>query len=282
MSLSNFVIDELDKIAKNENFLDYKIEQEPGSKHGDGFLAKMLAVTLVGKRKIGDQIVDSKLNLMCKLLPENLDRRDMFDSSSIFENEIYVYNEILSVFEQFQCEKNISIDDRFTEYPKCYATASDVEKDEQLIIMENLKPVGYSLWDKTVPIDYETVCLYMKALGKFHAISFAFRDQKPEVFNKISKIEEVLIKCFHRDNTMESMLLAAIDRGLSLIDQPEERAVLENLKINCKDETIRLLKQEAAGKFYVLGHGDSWNNNLFYSNEGKVSGWIANWRRISN
>lgn len=269
MNISNFVVVELDKIAKNEGFLDYKIEQEPGSKHGDGFVAKMLAVTLVGKRKIGDTLTDSRLNLMCKLLPEN--RHDLFDASSFFEHEIYVYNEILRIFDQFQCEKNVSIENRFTEYPKCYATASDVEKDEHVVIMENLKSIGYYLWDKTISIDYETVCLYMKALGKLHAISFALRDQKPEVFDKMSRFEDIMIKCLQRDNTMETMLLIGLDKGLSLLDQQEERAILEKLKINCKDETIRLLRQEYAGKFYVLGHGDSWNNNLFYLNEGKVT-----------
>lgn len=271
MSLTNIVIEEIDKIAKREGFLEYKIKQEAGSKHGDGFLAKMLAVTLVGKRKIGHEVVDSKLDLMCKLLPENLDRRDLFDSSSIFEHEIYVYDKILKVFDQFQCEKNIAVEDRFNEYPKCYATASDVEKGEHVVIMENLKSVGYGLWDKTQPIEYDTVCLYMKTLGKLHALSFALRDQKPDVFDEISRFEDILVRLLNRDDSMKVMLEAALIKGISHLDQPDEKKLLEDLKINCKDETIRLLNRELAGKFYVIGHGDSWNNNLFYSNEGKVS-----------
>lgn len=270
MSISNFVIVELDRIAKNEGFIEYKIEQEAGSKHGDGFVATMLAVTLIGKRKIGDIIDDSKLHLMCKLLPENVNRRDLFDTSTIFEHEIYVYNEILSAFDQFQREKNIPSEDRFNEYPKCFGTASDLEKGEHVIIMENLKCTGYGMWDKTKLIDYETVCLYMKTLGKLHALSFALRDQKPDVFDRISRFEDVLVRLLKRDDTMKVMLEGGLDKGVSNLDQPAERKVLEDLKTDCKDEMIRLLNPELAGKFYVIGHGDSWNNNLFYSNEGKV------------
>ncbi|XP_037052185.1 uncharacterized protein LOC119085789 isoform X2 [Bradysia coprophila] len=269
MSISNFVSVELEKIAKNEGFIEYVIEQEPGSKHGDGFIAKMLAVTLVGKRKIGGKIVDSKLHLMCKLLPENQDRRDLFDSSSIFEHEIYVYNKILSVFDEFQSEKNIPMGDRFTEYPKCFATASDMDKGEHVIIMENLKSIEYSLWDKRIPVDYATVCLYMEALGKLHAISFALRDQKPDVFNEISRFDDVLVKLFTRDDKMKGLLDGGLDKGLSHLDQPDEKKIMADLKINCVEETIRLLSKDLAGKFYVIGHGDSWNNNLFYSNEGQ-------------
>lgn len=270
MSISNFVIAELDKIAQNEGFVDYKIEQEPGSKKGDGFVAKMIAVALVGKRKVGDKITDSKLHLMCKLLPESLDRRDLFDTSSIFEHEIYVYNKILGVVDQFQREKNISMEDRFIEYPKCYAAASDVKTGEHVVIMENLKSIGYDLLKTTTkPVDYDTVCLFMNALGKLHAISFALRDQKPEVFDKISRVEEIFVKLFQRDNTLETMILGGVHKG-SLLDQQNERKIFEDLQINLKEEITRLLNKELAGDFYVLGHGDSWNNNLFYSNEGKV------------
>lgn len=271
MSITNFVRVELEKIAKNEGFIEYKIEQEPGSKHGDGFIAKMLAVTLAGKRKIGDKISDSKLHLMCKLLPENQDRRDMFDSSSIFEREIHVYNKILRAFEEFQSDKNVPIEDRFTEYPKCFATASDWDKDEHIIIMENLKSIDYNLWDKRIPVDYATVCLYMEALGKLHAISFALRDQKPNVFDEMSDMEDIMVKLFNRDDMLENMFKGGLDKGLSLLDRPDQKKILEDFKSNCKEEIIRLLNKESAGKFYVIGHGDSWNNNLFYSNEGQVS-----------
>lgn len=272
MSLTNFVTAELEKIAKREGFVEYKIVQEAGSKHGDGFIAKMLAVTLVGKRKTNNgAIVDAELPLMCKLLPENRDRQDLFDSPSIFEREMYAYNQILRAFEEFQSEKNVPVGDRFTEYPKCFATANDTEKGEQVIIMENLKSVNYNLWDKRIPIDYATVCLYMKALGKLHAISFALRDQKPELFNKISDIDDIMVKMFSKDDKVEIMFQAAMGKALSLLDQDDEKKILEDCRTNCKSEMIRLVSKDLAGKFYVIGHGDSWNNNLFYSNEGQVS-----------
>lgn len=271
MTISNFVLAELDRIAKAEGFIDYKIEQEAGSKHGDGFVAKMLAVTLTGKRKIGNEITTSELPLMCKMLPENLERRDVFESELIFEHEIFVYDKVLRALEQFQREKSVPIDERFTEFPKCYAAVSDGDKGEQVIIMENLKSKGFGLLDKT-KVDYDAVCLYMKVLGKLHAVSFALRDQKPEVFDEIASFEDLLVRLMSKGNPiMHHMLEGGIDKALSNLDQSNERKIVEDMKTTCVEEVTRLLKRDAGGKFCVLGHGDSWNNNLFYSNDGTVS-----------
>jgi len=166
-------------------------------------------------------------------------------------------------------KKNIPILERFTEYPKCYAAASDTVNDEHVIIMENLKMNGFGLWDKTKSIDYDTVCLYMKALGKLHAISFAFRDQKPKLFDEITDFEDCIVKMLKKeDNVFVVMLKATLEMVLSVLDQPEEIRVINTVKENCIEETLRLSDKKIAGKFYVLTHGDSWNNNMFYSNEG--------------
>lgn len=61
----------------------------------------MLAVTLIGKQKIGNHVSESKLQL-CKCLPESLNRRQAFDTSSIFETELFIYNKVLSSLDRFQ------------------------------------------------------------------------------------------------------------------------------------------------------------------------------------
>lgn len=269
--ISKLVADQLDKIAKSEGFIDYEIEQEPGSKHGDGFVATMLAVTLIGNRKIGNVETESKLHLMCKMLPENKKRRETFESSTIFEREIFIYNKILSTFNQFQCEKNIPIENRFIEYPKCYAAISDMDNEEDVIIMENLKSIGYGFWDKTKPIDYDTVCLYMEALGKLHALSFAIRDQKPQLFDELSDFENLMTKMMEPEkNSFIAMMVSTYDKAISLLDQPDELKVMQHIRDHYKEELLRLLDKKSAGNFYVISHGDSWNNNLFFSNEGSV------------
>lgn len=272
MNISNFVADQLDKIAKNEQFLDYKIEEEPVSKDAFGFQGQMLAVALIGNRKIGNKIVSkSKLHLMCKLLPEIVERRELFHSLSASEREIHIYNNVLTVFDQFQCEKNIPINDRFTEYPRCYAAVADSEMNEHIIVMENLKSAGYGLWDKTKPVDYDAACLTLKALGKFHALSFALRDQKQEVFNNISDLQDVFGKMVADDNSpVKGIVAGSLDRAFSVLDQPDEKKIMQNLRDNCRDETLRLASKYLAGKFYVICHGDFWNYNIFHLNEESV------------
>lgn len=140
-----YLTEYLNTIAKKEGFVDHTLHYESGSNHGEGFVAVMVAVTIKGKQMVDLEGV-KELSLMCKLLPENKARRDFFDSVRLFEREVYVYNDVLPMFKQFQIERNITIDDGFFEHPKCYVAVADAVKNHYVIIMENLKVSGYELW----------------------------------------------------------------------------------------------------------------------------------------
>ncbi|KAF5292326.1 hypothetical protein FQA39_LY03360 [Lamprigera yunnana] len=55
---------------------------------------------------------------------------------------------------------------------------------KEVLIIEDLKVLGFQLLNHRVSIDYNQALMVMKALGKLHAISFAIRDQKPNLFNE--------------------------------------------------------------------------------------------------
>lgn len=179
-----YLIEYLNKIANEEGFVEHTLHYEAGSSHRDVFVAIMVAVTIKGKQMV-DLDSEKELSLMCKLLPENKARRDFFSAVLLFEREVCVYNDILPMFQKFQIERNISLDDRFFNYPKCYLAVADAIKDQYVIIMENVKVSGYELWDKLKPVDFETSSIFVATLGRFHGLSIALRDQKPELFQKL-------------------------------------------------------------------------------------------------
>lgn len=139
-----YLTEYLNKIAKDEGFVEHTLHYESGSNHGDGFIAAMLAVTIKGKQMV-DIENEKELSLMCKLLPDNKARREFFNSPMLFEREVFIYNDVLPMFTKFQIERNVSVADGFFQYPKCYLAVADAARDHYVIIMENVKVAGYEL-----------------------------------------------------------------------------------------------------------------------------------------
>lgn len=264
-----YLTEYLNKIARNEGFVEHTLHYESGSNHGDGFIAAMVAVTIKGNQMV-DLQVEKELNLMCKLLPENKARREFFQSTLLFEREVYVYNHALPMFKQFQIERNISMDDGFFEYPKCYCAVADAIKDHYVIIMENVKVAGYELWDKMRPVDFDTSSLFLASLGRFHGLSFALRDQKPELFQQFLDLKDIMTSMVELPN-ITNMMMGSIDKAIEHLVRDDEINLLKKLKENYKSLIQNMFAPNVAGRFGVLGHGDCWNNNFCFLSDENVS-----------
>lgn len=263
-----YLAEYLNKIAKEEGFIEHTLHYESGSNHGDGFMATMVAVTIKGKRMV-DLENEKKLSLMCKLLPDNKARREFFNSVIVFEREVVVYNDILPMFNKFQTERNISLKDGFFEYPKCYLAVADATKDHYVIIMENVKVSGYELWDKMKPVDFDTSSIFLATLGRFHGLSFALRDQKPELFQKLLGLNDILSIMVESPNIM-TMMTNSMDKAIEHLIREDEINILKKLKEVYKPLIQKLFASNAAGQFGILIHGDCWNNNFCFLSDENV------------
>lgn len=97
----------------------------------------------------------------------------------------------------------------FYQYPKCYKTI-DTEFSE-CIVLEDLKRKNFFPLNRYIDkATNEHVCLAMRALGKFHAISFALKDQQPEKFKTYaSNIEQIM----HSNTERSRQLHKIVTRG---------------------------------------------------------------------
>lgn len=162
---------------------------------------------------------------------------------------------------QFEQSKGVAPENGFNEYPNCYRTVN-IEPSESLFL-EDLSGRGFAMLDRyTKDITVEHVLLLMRSLGKFHAISFAMKDQQATQFNElISSMDEIFIKqgrfyfstqakylenCLSREE--DAHLLARIKKLLE--DGPLTVAT------NCIDPDITGIA--------VVSHGDTWQNNLMF------------------
>lgn len=267
----------LDRIAKNQKFSEHTIHVDNGSRHGDGFMATMIRVTIKSRECRNNVTIDRELPLICKLLPDSIERRETFKSDVVFEREVYFYRTILPIFIKFLEEKNVA--NEFSIYPKCFVAIYESQLDENVIIMEDLKATGYELWPKTVPIDFETVSKVLTELGKFHAISLAMYDQRNEIFEEKFRVSELFFEMFKGNGVPESMVSGAIQQTIDLLDDKMEIQIMELVRDNYEIWIKELFGCDAAGRFSVLNHGDLWNNNMMFNLNVSLQPLVWNFRK---
>ncbi len=270
--LADFLIELLDNIAKKEGFDSYTYTISAGSNHGDGFLAAMKRITVSGKRNGRD---NDELSLIFKLMPSSAARREQFNSTKVFSREVAMYNKVLKTMNDFQIEKGLTVEDGFFEYPKCYGVIEDVENDRFALVMEDLKKSNYEMFDKLKPSDYNHVKLFMEALGKYHAVSFALKDQRPGIFEQFKDLDDIFAdQVKNSPDMMQGMFRFAYDRAISAFDDDiaKENAVLalKKVKENFLHDLLNLPAGRKSEPFSVINHGDCWNNNLMFQYDEKV------------
>lgn len=163
----------------------------------------------------------------------------------------------LPTFREFQESKGIIVEESgFYEYPKCYKTI-DTELSECLMF-EDLKARDFKMIDRhTEAITGDHVRLVMQALGKFHAISYALKDQQPEKFKEItSNLDEWLFS--RRDKKFEDYIDMMTQSVYDSVAGDEYTHLTDKLKNLYKISQFEVSMQCVDGKnepSAVLCHG---------------------------
>lgn len=263
--IPDFVLTILDEIAKTEGFTEVDKVFQAGSNHGDNFVGIMTSVTLKGIR---NGLAGAELHLLCKLEPENVHRREAFKTSFAFSREVYAYNHILPKFLEFQRKKGLTESQWFTAYPKCYAAISDEENGHSVVILEDLRPRGYVMWPKNKAIDLKHSQKVMEQLGRFHAISFAMKDQQPDLFEEFKQMHDLTAE-FFKSGALLMAFEKSFEKAVGVVTNEDHAKKLLELTKKPR-EVFRECLDGKATQFDVVGHGDCWNNNILYKYDEKV------------
>lgn len=176
------------------------------------------------------------------------------------------FAQVLPYFRKFEESKGVLLEENgFIEYPKCYRT---VDKDlEECILLEDLSVRGFSIVDRfTANITADHVYLIMKTLGKFHAISFALKDQQPEKFNEFaSNLSENFIR--RTEELMRGYFAKQAELAASVLPEDEHGPIVAKVKklfeTNAMDVAADCLDLDATGPAWVIAHGDAWQVIVF-------------------
>lgn len=191
-------------------------------------------------------VSSNDFSVVLKSAPCAHDIRQVIPFERIFQREIYFYDIVVNVFKSLGA---------CTFIPECYYTSSEPFKE--LLVLENLKTQGFSLWPRTKEMDVQHLELTLKEYAKLHAFSFALRRHKPEVLQEIEdNTTDIYLPIIKRCGTAETIAKLSERVWSAFGKNGGVFPVVEVME--------RLVAKGAAGRYGVLCHGDAWCNNILF------------------
>lgn len=256
MSLKSKITNWLQEIFKNKTIEEKDWCLEGSSDLGDGYSSDIYFIKL--------SIENKTLDLVLKCDKEVKTWNETFSMGAIFQSEINAYQQVIPKLLEFQKSKNL---EEFQSIPKFYGSVCT--KDNKIILMENVKVQGYTMASSDKFLHPSTIECALKAYGKFHAISFAFKHQN---FDKFSEI------CSTIDNTLFGKVWE--NSGLMEVNRDNLVQCQDILRENgVKEDLVKKLDKLVSYNFSkeghilpespnsVILHGDCWLNNFLFQFE---------------
>lgn len=244
---------------------DFTIEISPGSNIGDNYLGVVYRVKAVVNKNKQRNDKREELSIIVKIPPTNKFRREQFFARHAFLREILTYSEILPIFQKFQLNKDKKLENGFHEYPICYQN-SIIEFDESLFF-EDLKISGFKMYNRHIEASYLHSKLIMETLGKLHAVSYAIKDQEPELLNPYRDMIDMLVSR-QNNEPLSQFFVKITERALETLDPEEDKELLIKLrKFLCRPYLEILgdfLDGNRSEPLSVITHGDCWINNILF------------------
>lgn len=239
-------------MVKNDLKAESTVTYDVGSEAGDGYLSRGVAVTIKDAKRTIEIFMKCGLDIVSSpFLP--IDR--------YYANEIHFYEKIYPVYADFLREKKIGDGEGFTNVARCYATSG-----LKIIALDNLKKRGFRLCDKTKPLDDDHISLVFLTFAKFHAISFALKDQRREVYDELIAPTLEPFEEF-TDTNLEESSKDNIREILASLDPVKDREVLD-ATVNLADDLVEYGKvaffNAERTDYDILTQGDCWCNNIMF------------------
>lgn len=176
----------------------------------------------------------------------------------------------MNYFDEFQLSKGVTgRENSFNEYPECYFAIN--ERYSECLFLEDLRQGNFDMIQHPEKLaTFEHVSLMMKTLGKFHAISFALKDQQPEKFKELTgHINEQFWTLW--ESYFKRHISNTIKHFEDILEKENRLDLLEKLKKHAVGDdyfaTIRKLISSESSEHAVICHGDATVNNSMFRND---------------
>lgn len=126
------------------------------------------------------------------------------------------------------------------------------------------------MWPKEKPMPVDYLAAVLRELAKYHAVSFALKDQRPEPFVEHKKLIDITENCMSSAN-MRSMFTQCYQRVIDVLQNEEQKDIMRDIQRKFKQYLQACQNEVASDRFGVVAHGDFWNNNILFRTHEEVS-----------
>lgn len=136
--------------------------------------------------------------------------------------------------------------------------------EDEYVLLNDLSLQGFQNSDRPTPLNFDKCVAVLKTIAKFHAISFAMKDQQPEKFAKLSsKLSEIM---FTRpiNKSLENFLKKNVEYSLTTLDPEKDKVIIKKL-LDFREKYASFMVDCCAEKEdAIVLHGDCWISNILF------------------
>lgn len=151
---------------------------------------------------------------------------------------------------------------------KCFFCS--LAKGEEVLILEDLRPRGFKMWDRRRGIDAPHARLVLQELGRFHAASLLLESELPDKdLLRTYSLGDHFMSSDAAKKLFGGMVSAQLEATARILEEiPKYERVCQWLH-ETKGESLNMFTEmldpaNYKPPFFVLNHGDCWNNNLLF------------------
>ncbi|KAK5646579.1 hypothetical protein RI129_005043 [Pyrocoelia pectoralis] len=249
-----------EELLMNLGLENYSIQFSPGVEKGENFGGIIIKAEVTENSKVRESVS----NFIIKCSPPSKVLHSMIPLQDEFEIETYMYSTVFPEFTKIQNEKNFP--KVFKPFPDFFKSLN--EEYEEMIIMQNVKLLGYEHKNCKVPLKYNQVLLTVKQYAKIHALSYAIRDQKPKLFEEFERNTR---NHFFKDFNVGGIKMVATHRILNALKalDPITDCLFYDKFSYFAENMITILTNliSSHNRYQVVSHIDCGIQNLLFKTE---------------
>ncbi|XP_047492827.1 uncharacterized protein LOC125041686 [Penaeus chinensis] len=240
--------------------LSWKIQDF--TKKGDNYACFVTSVQV--RFRLGGEEEERATSYVAKLNPRRANEglnemigKIFYREGTVFTKVIPAMNQILS---RLGCPP-IAV-------AKCFFCS--LEESKEVLILEDLRPRGFKMWDRRRGIDATHARLVLQEIGRFHAASLLLESELPgkDILRTYS-LDDHFMSSETTKKTFSEMASCQLEGTAHILEKiPKYERVcqwLHKTKDEYMDMFIEMLDPaNYKPPFFVLNHGDCWNNNLLF------------------
>ncbi|XP_042241134.1 uncharacterized protein LOC121878786 [Homarus americanus] len=227
------------------------------NKKGNNYTSFISSVTV----KYCKATVNQEVTYVVKLKPQRENGLPSEFDNLVFNKEGLFYTELLS---EINAELSAAGQKPLL-LPSCYH--SRWEEGQNQLFLEDLRPRGFKMYDRTKGLDVHHAILVLQELGRLHAASHQLQAKAPKQ-DLTQKFKFLTWEWFNYSERTRKEFDALITGSLTVASGLAKAIGYEKIAKWYKDVAPRAMgvveEQIASSQFDVVCHGDCFTNNMMF------------------